>query len=67
MFHFRFIATTMVSLGLVLVSIGSGSAVEPVKRWTSDHGGPPHPAAIAEVYFAEQVVKRIPGSKVQIY
>ncbi len=68
MFHFRFIATAMVSLGLVLVSIGSGSAVEPVKlRWASDHGGPPHPAAIAEVYFAEQVEKRIPGSKVQIY
>ena len=43
MFHFRFIATAMVSLGLVLVSIGSGSAVEPVKlRWASDHGGPPH-------------------------
>ena len=43
-------------------------AVEPVKlRWASDHGGPPHPAAIAEVYFAEQVEKKIPGSKVQIY
>jgi TRAP-type C4-dicarboxylate transport system substrate-binding protein len=36
-------------------------------RWASDHGGPPHPAAIAEVYLAEQVEKRIPGSKVQIY
>ena len=43
-------------------------SVEPIKmRWASDHGGPPHPAAIAEVYFAEQVEKRIPGSKVQIY
>ena len=31
------------------------------------HSGPPHPAAIAEVYFAEQVEKRIPGSKVQIF
>jgi len=43
-------------------------AVKPIKmRWASDHGGPPHPCAIAEVYFAEQVEKRIPGSKVQIY
>ena len=42
--------------------------IEPVKiRWASDHNGPPHPAAIAEVYFAEQVEKKIPGSKVQIY
>jgi len=43
-------------------------AADPVKlRWASDHNGPPHPAAIAEVYFAEQVEKRIPGSKVQIF
>lgn len=43
MFHFTYIAATMVSLSLVMVSIGSSSAVEPVKlRWASDHGGPPH-------------------------
>ena len=43
-------------------------SVEPIKmRWASDHPGPPHPCAIAEAYFAEQVEKRIPGSKVQIY
>jgi TRAP-type C4-dicarboxylate transport system substrate-binding protein len=36
-------------------------------RWASDHSGPPHPAAIAEVFFAEEVERRIPGSKVQIY
>ena len=53
--------------GIFCLSTGVG-AVEPVKlRWASDHGGPPHPAAIAEVYFAEQVEKKIPGSKVQIY
>ena len=47
---------------------GTSSAVEPIKmRWASDHSGPPHPAAIAEVFFAEQVEKKIPGSKVQIY
>ena len=46
----------------------SAGAVDPVKiRWASDHPGPPHPAAIAEVYFAEQVEKKIPGSKVQIF
>ena len=27
----------------------------------------PHPAAIAEIYMAEQIEKKIPGSKVQIY
>ena len=36
-------------------------------RWASDHSGPPHPAAIAEMRFAEEVERRIPGSKVQIY
>ena len=42
--------------------------VKPIKmRWASDHSGPPHPAAIAEMFFAEQVEKKIPGSKVQIY
>lgn len=47
---------------------GSAAAVEPIKmRWASDHSGPPHPAAIAEVYFAEQLEKKVPGSKVQIY
>ena len=59
-----------VLLGAVMFvgSAGIANAVEPIKmRWASDHGGPPHPAAIAEVYFAEQVEKQIPGSKVQIY
>ncbi len=54
--------------GLVLAMTGAAGAVDPIKmRWASDHGGPPHPAAIAEVYFAELVEKKIPGSKVQIY
>ncbi len=53
---------------MLLGFAGTSSAVDPVKlRWASDHTGPPHPAGIAEVYFAEQVEKRIPGSKVQIY
>tara|TARA_B100001250_G_scaffold295364_1_gene256944 strand:- start:6 stop:1157 length:1152 start_codon:yes stop_codon:yes gene_type:complete len=47
---------------------GSSFAVEPIKmRWASDHSGPPHPAAIAEMFFAETIEKKIPGSKVQIY
>ena len=50
------------------LAIADGHAVKPIKmRWASDHSGPPHPAAIAEVFFAEQVEKKIPGSKVQIY
>lgn len=54
--------------GLLVTMTGVAGAVEPIKmRWASDHGGPPHPAAIAEVYFAEQVESKIPGSKVQIY
>ena len=53
---------------IVAAASGAAGAAEPVKlRWASDHNGPPHPAAIAEVHFAEQVEKRIPGSKVQIY
>ena len=50
------------------LAIADGHKVAPIKmRWASDHSGPPHPAAIAEMYFAEQVEKKIPGSKVQIY
>jgi TRAP-type C4-dicarboxylate transport system substrate-binding protein len=50
------------------LATADGHKVKPIKmRWASDHSGPPHPAAIAEVFFAEQVEKKIPGSKVQIY
>jgi len=65
--RFRTLKTAVIGAGILFVSTGA-SAVEPVKlRWASDHSGPPHPAAIAEVYFAEQVEKKIPGSKVQIF
>lgn len=68
MFRFKVITSSILGAGMLLGSAGIASAVDPVKmRWASDHGGPPHPAAIAEVYLAEQVEKRIPGSKVQIY
>lgn len=60
--------TTVLAAAVVAATTSTVSAIEPVKlRWASDHSGPPHPAGIAEVYFAEQVEKKIPGSKVQIY
>ena len=60
--------TAVLAAAIIAASTQMAGAVEPVKfRWASDHNGPPHPAAIAEVYFAEQVEKRIPGSKVQIF
>ena len=63
----RLLAPALLAAAIFATSPGV-HAVDPVKlRWASDHGGPPHPAAIAEVYFAEQVEKKIPGSKVQIY
>ena len=50
----------------IMATAGTSFAVEPVKiRWASDHSGPPHPAAIAESYFADVVEAKIPGSKVQ--
>ena len=68
MSRFGTLTTAIIGAGVLVASIGVASAVEPVKlRWASDHTGPPHPAGIAEVYFAEQVEKRIPGSKVQIF
>ncbi len=68
MFHLRTLTTAVVGAGILIATTGIAAAVDPIKlRWASDHGGPPHPAAIAEVYFAEQVEKKIPGSKVQIY
>jgi C4-dicarboxylate-binding protein DctP len=68
MSRFATLTTAVIGAGALIASIGAAGAVEPVKlRWASDHTGPPHPAGIAEVYFAEQVEKRIPGSKVQIF
>lgn len=68
MTHMRALVVSLLTATIVVVSSGIASAVDPVRlRWASDHNGPPHPAGIAEVYFAEQVEKRIPGSKVQIY
>ena len=68
MLPFRNLTTAVIGAGILIASTGVTGAVEPVKiRWASDHTGPPHPAGIAEVYFAEQVEKRIPGSKVQIF
>ena len=68
MFRFNNVMGTLMSAGLILSTVSIAQAVDPVKlRWASDHTGPPHPAGIAELYFAEQVEKKIPGSKVQIY
>ena len=64
----RNLATAVLGAVVVALSANAAGAADPVKlRWASDHTGPPHPAGIAEVYFAEQVEKRIPGSKVQIF
>ncbi len=60
--------TAIAATAAAVFSLGSAQAVEPIKmRWASDHSGPPHPAAIAEMFFAETIEKKIPGSKVQIY
>ena len=68
MLRYRTLTTAFIGAVIFIASTGVTGAVEPVKlRWASDHSGPPHPAAIAEVYFAEQVEKKIPGSKVLIY
>ena len=57
-----------VSALVVMAASGISWAVEPIKlRYASDHSGPPHPAGIAELYFAERLEKRVPGSRVQIY
>ncbi len=62
------LTTAFLGAAIVAASAQIAGAADPVKlRWASDHNGPPHPAAIAEVYFAEQVEKKIPGSKVQIF
>jgi TRAP-type C4-dicarboxylate transport system substrate-binding protein len=68
MLRIQKLSSAVIGAGILFASASVAQAVDPVKlRWASDHGGPPHPAAIAEVYFAEQVEKKIPGSKVQIY
>jgi len=68
MLRFRTLTTAVIGAAILIASTGITGAVEPIKlRWASDHSGPPHPAAIAEVYFAEQLEKKIPGSKVLIF
>ena len=68
MFRFRTLMIAASAAGFLFASTNMVSAVDPVKlRWASDHSGPPHPAAIAEIYLAEQIEKKMPGSKVQIY
>jgi len=68
MLRYRTLTTAFIGAVIFIASAGVTGAVEPIKlRWASDHSGPPHPAAIAEVYFAEQVEKKIPGSKILIF
>jgi C4-dicarboxylate-binding protein DctP len=68
MMRIRTLTAAVIGSGMLFATAGVLNAADPVKlRWASDHTGPPHPAGIAEVYFAEQVEKRIPGSKVQIF
>ncbi len=57
-----------IAVALSFTAVADNHKIEPIKmRWASDHTGPPHPAAIAEVFFAEQVKKKIPGSKIQFF
>lgn len=59
--------SSVAALGLLSFACAA-TAVAPIQiRWASDHSGPPHPAAIAEVFFAEALEKRVPGSKVQLF
>jgi TRAP-type C4-dicarboxylate transport system substrate-binding protein len=65
----KFSVSLISAAAVGLFSLAStASAVAPIQiRWASDHSGPPHPAAIAEVFFAETLEKRVPGSKVQLF
>ena len=68
MLRYRTLTTAFIGAVIFIAFAGVTGAVEPIKlRWASDHSGPPHPAAIAEVYFAEQLEKKIPGSKILIF
>lgn len=63
-----------VALGLGTLAIAvapqaiAADKPEPVNiRFASDIVPPPHPAALAQVYFGEELAKLIPGSKVRMY
>lgn len=63
-----------VALGLGTLAIAvapqaiAAEKPEPVNiRFASDIVPPPHPAALAQVYFGEELAKLIPGSKVRMY
>ena len=70
--------TGALALGVAAAALGATSAVsetadaaekpQPVTiRIASDHGGPPHPAAIAQEFFKERLAQVIPGSKLRIF
>jgi TRAP-type C4-dicarboxylate transport system substrate-binding protein len=54
---------------LVSISVSVPSAAQDLKpvtiRIASDHSGPPHPAALAQVFFQERLPKVIPGSQLR--
>ena len=41
------------------LALADGHAVKPIKmRWASDHSGPPHPAAIAEMFLQSRLRRK---------
>ena len=57
-----------IAVTLSFTAVADNPKIEPIKmRWASDHTGPPHPAAIAEIFFSEQLKKKIPGSKITFF
>ena len=66
--------TGVVALGLGALAVTLAAPAfaadkpQPVHiRFASDIVPPPHPAAIAQVYFGEELAKLIPGSTVRLY
>lgn len=57
-------------LALGAVGAGESQAQSPkpvVIRLVADHTPPPHPAALAQVYFQKRLPEVIPGSEVRLY
>jgi TRAP-type C4-dicarboxylate transport system substrate-binding protein len=67
--------TAALGAGVVAMAVALDAATQAVAqtpqkvniRLVSDLTPPPHPAAIAQVYFAEELAKLIPGSTVRSY
>src|SRR5690349_1969385 len=70
--HTRAVLTAALACAVLAAGLATPAAAQQklkpvVLRFAADFSPPPHPAALALQYFAEELPKAIPGSEARIY